>query len=155
MATSAYRVRLLAAVLVTVPSPAVAAPSCVVGTIADLPGPARWLGPCADGRAEGLGVLRTGPAAPFGFFAGRMAGGRAGAGLIVRPDGLFEVAVGFDATGQPLPTDSLHPERQDAVFKLAATAARTTADRFARAGNRGSADFYRHLSQQITAGQPE
>lgn len=149
------RVQQLAVLLVGMPAMAAAEPACATASPAGLSGPARWLGPCAAGHAEGLGVLRTGSAAPFGFFAGHMTAGRPGAGLIVRPDGLFEVASGFDAAGRPLPTDSLHPERQDAVFKLAAAAARATADRLGRAGNRSSADYYRRLARRITAGQPE
>lgn len=131
------------------------AAACATGVIADLPGAAQWQGACLGGRADGLGVLRVGAAAPFGFFAGRMAGGRPGAGVAILPNGLFEPAAGFDPRGHPISTDSLHPEQQDAVFKLAARAARATADRFARAGNRGSADFYRTLAARIQSGEPE
>ena len=153
------RSRALLAFALLVTSPFVVAatpdPSCPAVKPADLPGPARWLGPCPSGRAEGMGVLRIGAAAPFAFFAGRMAAGRLGEGVVVRPDGLFEVAVGFDARGRSLPTDSLHPEQQDEVFAVAVQAAQATANRFTQLKNRGSADFYRRLALRIRNGLPE
>ena len=129
--------------------------SCLVPAPAGLHGPGRWLGSCPDGRAEGMGVLRTGTAQPFGFFAGRMSAGHPGPGLVIRPDGLFVPAAGFNAAGHPLPTDSLHPEQQDRLFALAANAAQATAARFAQIGNRSSAVYYRKLAARIRNGLPE
>ncbi|MBZ6382561.1 hypothetical protein [Sphingomonas sanguinis] len=58
--------------------PPAAQNSCRVTIPADLSQrPARWLGPCAQGMAEGLGVLRLGTGEPYQFFLGRMAGVRA------------------------------------------------------------------------------
>ena len=128
---------------------------CLVPAPAGLHGPGRWFGLCPDGRAEGMGVLRTGVAKPFGFFAGRMSAGRPGPGLVIRPDGLFVPAAGFDASGHPLPTDSLRPEQQDRLFALAANAAQATAGRFAQIGDRMSAAYYRKLAARIRNGLPE
>ena len=77
------------------PSPAEAGRACTAPPPAGLAGPARWFGPCPRGQAEGMGVLRTGSAQPFGFFAGRMSAGRPGAGLVIQPNGLFAPAAGF------------------------------------------------------------
>lgn len=137
-------------------APARAQPvGCVASGVADLQPPTRWLGRCVDGLANGLGVIRAGVSAPYGFFAGRMTKGRPGAGVIILRNGLFEVAASFEARGKPIDTDSLHPELQDAVFALAARAARATADRFRSTGNRASADYYKRLADRIEHSLPE
>ncbi len=149
---------LMAALLFTIfatPAASQAGGGCGSAGIADLPSSTHWMGSCTGGRAEGIGVLRAGAVAPFGFFAGRMRAGRPGAGVIILANGMFEVAAAFDSDGHPVPTDSLHPEQQDEVFALAARAARATADRFARAGNRASANYYRGLARRIANGQSE
>lgn len=144
-----------AALASAAPPPAESGAGCQARIPADLPRPGRWLGPCVRGRAEGLGVLRTGKTQPYGFFAGRMAAGRPGQGMMIRPDGLFGPAAGFDAAGRALPTDSLHPEQEDRLFALAANAAEATAVRFSQTGNRASASYYRRLAARIRNSQPE
>lgn len=128
---------------------------CRIAPLADFRGaPAAWLGECRDGQAEGLGVVRSGTAAPYRFFAGEAHGGRAARGLIVTDSGWF-AAAGFDGTGRRIDIRSGDPNAYHALFMLAARAARTTAQRFAAAGNRGSSAYYERLAAKIAAGEPE
>ena len=138
-----------------VPRP-VAAPACAAAVPAEFAlRPARWLGGCALGKADGLGVMRFGAAAPFAFFAGRMRAGRPVTGMLINPDGLFRPARGFDARLGAIDTDGNRPAEQDAVFRLASRAAEATARRFAATGNPGSAGFYHAMAERIGNGQPE
>ncbi len=116
--------------------------------------PVQWLGACPAGHAEGLGVIRAGRAEPYRFFAGEARGGRPLRGLIV-VDGGFYAAAAFDARGTRQDVTSGDPNEFHALFVLATRAALATAQRFAAAGNRGSAAYYQRLAKQIRDGEPE
>ncbi|RZM34976.1 MAG: hypothetical protein EOP67_14190, partial [Sphingomonas sp.] len=83
-----------------------AEPPCRFKVPADLDAaPARWLGECGKGTAEGLGIMRAGTGEPYAFFAGRMKGGvpvhgllmlrsgGAGGGLGIREDAVVLLGV--------------------------------------------------------------
>lgn len=91
---------------------------------------------------------------PYRFFAGQARAGRPVKGLIVIKDG-FYTADSFDAHGTRRDITSGDPTEFHALYVLAARAALATAQRFAAAGNRGSAAYYRRLAKQIHDGEPE
>ena len=115
--------------------------------------PTRWLGECRAGQAEGLGVLRAGAAEPYQFFFGLMRGGKPLRGLLRGPDEGWEEAASFDVRGHNVSTSN--PVAFDSLYKLATAASRATAQRFAAAGNRGSAVYYQRLANKIRDGEPE
>lgn len=117
--------------------------------------PARWLGSCRNGAADGLGVVRAGTAEPYAFFAGRMLGGRPAEGLLLLHEGGMMVAVRFDAALRVVNSDGLRPAEDDRVFAQAQAAALETAARFRQEGNRASADYYAALAQRIVVSRPE
>ena len=132
-----------------------AAPPCRFKVPADLDAaPARWLGECGNGTAEGLGVLRAGTGEPFAFFAGRMRGGMPMHGLLMLRSGSWMVPVRFDGSLRAVSQNG-HPEQEDRVFADAQAAARSTAARFRQAGNAASADYYTRLARRIVDGRPE
>jgi hypothetical protein len=116
--------------------------------------PAHWLGGCADGAAEGLGVLRVGMAEPYQFFLGEMHAGMPVRGMLKEADG-WEMAAHFDAAQAIVSPRSWDPKDSHAMYLLAARAARTTANRFASSGNHGSAAYYARLAMEVTDGEPE
>ncbi len=131
-------------------------PSCRVEAPADLDAsPARWLGACPNGAAEGPGILRSGDHEPYAFFAGRMQAGRPVDGLLMLSAGGWMVAVRFDASLHVVSSDGLDPKVDDRVFAQARAAALATAETFRRAGNTASADYYTRLAQRIVDGRPE
>lgn len=128
-------------------------PGCLAAVPASLTAsPATWLGGCQAGKAEGLGVLRTGRAEPFQFFFGQMHAGEPVKGLMRVRDG-WEDAIRFDAHYHNIGASD--QVAFDALYKLATRAANATAQRFAAAGNRGSAAYYQRLAKQIQDGEPE
>ena len=130
--------------------------ACQFQTPADLDAaPARWLGACINGAADGLGIIRAGTEEPYAFFAGQMQGGRPTEGLLVLREGGWMVAVRFDEAFRVVSSGGLRPEEDDHVFAQAHAAALETAARFRQDGNRGSADYYASLAQRITEGRPE
>lgn len=139
--------------------PAVAASAtaaCRFQAPADLDAaPARWLGGCRDGVADGLGVVRAGTAEPYAFFAGRMQGGQPAQGVLLLHAGGLMVAVGFDPALRAVSSDGLRPEEDDLVFAQARAAALDTAARLRREGNLGSADYYAALAQRIVDSRAE
>lgn len=116
--------------------------------------PARWLGGCTNGAAEGLGVMRAGSAEPYQFFFGEMHAGAPVRGMLKEADG-WEMAASFDAARGIVSPRSWDPKDSHAMYLLAARASRTTAQRFASAGNHGSAAYYEKMARDITNGEPE
>ncbi len=109
--------------------------------------PARWLGPCAKGAAEGLGVLSLGTAEPYQFFLGRMANGRPIQGVLKVNGSQVIPAYRFDAEGRGVNPDGNHPEQPTQVSRTGSAGASAVAARFAAAGNMGSAAYYHKLAQ--------
>lgn len=132
------------------------APSCRVEVPAELSTrPARWLGECRNGVAEGLGVTRFGAAAPYEFFAGRMRAGRLVDGVLILKSDLMMVAVRFDAQRRVVVSDGLRPSEDEAVFRTAAAGAEAVSKRMAVSGNRSSAAYYAALAKRIRNAPPE
>ncbi|MET0548340.1 MAG: hypothetical protein ABW002_03595 [Xanthomonas sp.] len=117
--------------------------------------PARWLGECRDGAAEGLGIVRAGRAEPYAFFAGRMQDGRPASGLLLLRAGGMQVAMRFDAALHAVDSDGLRPEQDDRVFAQARDAALAAAARLRRQGNPASAAYYTALAQRIVDSRAE
>ncbi len=127
---------------------AAASAPCRVTIPADLTQrPARWLGPCAKGAAEGLGVLRLGTGEPYQFFLGRMADGRPVRGVLKVNGSQVIPAYRFDAEGRGMNPVGNRPEQLTQVFGTGSAGASAAAARFAAAGNMGSAAYYRKLAQ--------
>ncbi len=116
--------------------------------------PARWLGDCGNGLAEGLGVMRAGSAEPYQFFFGEMHAGSPVRGML-KEGGGWEMAARFDAARVAVSPRSWTPEASHAMYVLAARAAQTAARQFASVGNRSSEAYYERLAQDITKGEPE
>ncbi|WP_034161136.1 hypothetical protein [Sphingomonas sp. ERG5] len=137
------------------PSIAAAKP-CRAEMPADLTtAPGHWLGDCRNGMADGLGVTRSGRAAPYEFFAGRMRDGRLVDGVLVLKSGLMMVAIRFDEQRHVVVSDGLRPSEDEAVFRTATAAAETVSKRFAAAGSRSSAAYYANLAKKIRNAPPE
>jgi len=146
----------MAAALLLMAGQTGAEPPCRFKVPADLDAaPARWLGECGKGTAEGLGILRAGTGEPYAFFAGRMKGGLPVHGLLMLRSGGWMVPVRFDGALRTVSQDGLHPEQDDRVFADAEAAARATAARLRRTGNATSAAYYVRLARQIVDGRPE
>jgi hypothetical protein len=145
---------ILAGLLCAAPSSAGTAP-CRVQPVADFGNaPAQWLGACPAGRADGLGVIRSGRAEPYKFFSGEVRAGRPVRGLLITEDGWF-AAASFDADGRRRDITSGDPNAYHALYVLAARSASASAQRFAAAGNRASATYYQRLAKKIADGEPE
>jgi hypothetical protein len=117
--------------------------------------PARWLGECPQGAAEGLGVLRGGTGEPYAYFAGVMHQGRPAEGLLMLKAGGWMLAVAFDESLKVVSNGGLHPEWDDRAFERAHAGALATAGWFKRQGNQGSAAYYTRMAQSIIDGRPE
>lgn len=129
---------------------------CVAAPPAELAQrPARWLGACAAGRAQGPGVLRLGAREPYAFFLGRMADGKPVRGLVMDASGSYEAARAFDLANKAILADADHLREQDDAWALAAQGARNTAQRFSTVGNPASAAYYRRLAFKVTHDRPE
>lgn len=130
------------------PAPA-AATACVAAVPADLAKrPARWLGGCTGGKAEGPGVLRLGTAEPFQFFTGTMKAGRPVRGVLKVNASQLVAAYAFDQRLEAIVPDGNRPAELDATFRTGSAGAAETARRFAAAGNQASAAFYRRMADQ-------
>lgn len=116
--------------------------------------PARWLGNCVNGMAEGLGVMQAGSAEPYQFFLGEMHAGTPVRGMLKEADG-WEMAAHFDEARAVKSPRSWEPKDSHAMYVLAARAARAMAARFSSSGNRSSAAYYERLAQEVTNGEPE
>ncbi|RZL81870.1 MAG: hypothetical protein EOP66_05530 [Sphingomonas sp.] len=122
-------------------------PSCRVQVPADLDsGNAVWLGACARGRAQALGVLRVGARAPYQFFLGRVEAGRPVTGVLVLDRSQLMDAVRFDSALRAVHTDGLKPGEIEGVFRIASAGAQAAAQRFLASGNRSSAAFYAKMA---------
>jgi hypothetical protein len=105
----------------------------------------QWSGPCAAGKASGLGVLRAyAKDKPTQVFYGRLTAGHPTLGVLDHPNGFM---AGEVASGAIQPTD----DRQLTInaFRVAEQAARQAAARFNAAGNKSSAQFYAHKAEQL------
>lgn len=116
--------------------------------------PARWLGHCVNGSAEGAGTMRAGTAEPYQFFFGEMHAGLPVRGIMKESDG-WEMATSFDASRVGVVNRSMEGSESHDMYVLAARAARVTAQIFSSAGNRSSAAYYERLAREITDGEPE
>jgi len=106
---------------------------------------AAWFGPCADGRANGLGVLRAYVGGkPGEAFFGRMALGDMVFGVMETADGY---AAGEFANGRALESDDR--QKLIAAFRTGAQGARAASDLFERENNPGSAQFYAGKADQL------
>jgi hypothetical protein len=124
-----------------------AASACAATPPAELTArPAMWLGPCAGGRAEQLGVLRLGRTAPHQFFLGRMRAGKPVQGVLVLNASQLKDAVRFDARMNAVNSDPNRQGEIESVFRVASSAAAATARRFEVLRNPGSARFYRDMA---------
>ena len=108
--------------------------------------PMTWLGPCAGGRAEQLGVLRLGAAAPHQFSLGRMRAGKPVQGVLILNASQVKDAVRFDGGMNAVYSDPNRQGEIESVFRVASSAAAATARRFKGSGNAGSARFYRDMA---------
>jgi hypothetical protein len=117
--------------------------------------PARWLGDCPQGAADGLGVLRGGVDEPYAYFVGVMHQGRPAEGLLMLKAGGWMLAVAFDESLKVVSNGGLHPEWDDRAFDQAHAGALSTARWFRRQGNQASAAYYTCLAQSIIDGRPE
>lgn len=134
----------------------VAAQPCRAEMPADLTtAPGHWLGECKNGMAEGLGVTRSGRAAPYEFFAGRMRDGHLVDGVLLLKSGLMMVAIRFDEQRRVVVSDGLRPSEDEAVFRIGSAAAEAVSKRFAAAGSRSSATYYANLAKKIRDAPPE
>ncbi len=109
-------------------------------------GSARWDGECVSDIANGLGVLKEQQGTQVKrLFFGRVQHGELAEGVIEVPEQGF--LAGRFEHGHLRPSD----DRQTliAAFAVAAQAAAAAAERFAQAGNSGSASFYRSKEQAL------
>ena len=136
-------------------APAFASAACSVDTPPlTVARPGVWLGTCAGGQADGLGVIRLGAREPYSFFAGRVHGGKLVRGVGME-DGMFFKAYGFKPDGDLIEPDSLQPGQSDVVIATAVAGAKATARWFATRGNAASSSYYRKLAVHIVNMQPE
>ena len=124
-----------------------AAPACAASVPADLAKrPARWLGGCARGKAEGPGVLRLGTTEPFQFFTGTMKAGRPVRGVLKVNASQLVAAYAFDQWLEAIVPDGNRPVELDATFRTGSAGAAAVARRFAAAGNKASAAYYQRMA---------
>ncbi len=108
-------------------------------------GSTRWDGECKAGQADGLGVLKEYSGASVKrIYFGRLKNGSPDLGVVDQPDGYV---AGQFADGKPLVSD----DRQVFVsaFAEAEKAAKQTAGRLAKAGNKASAAFYQNKARAL------
>jgi hypothetical protein len=104
-----------------------------------------WDGACAEGKANGQGVLRGyRQGASTRIFFGRMKQGELNLGVIEAEDGFI---AGEFVDGVALP----NPERNTAIqaFELASAAAKELGLRLKKRKNASSAAYYLHKSKEL------
>lgn len=106
----------------------------------------RWIGPCRNGRANGLGVIRTGIGNDIRLFAGKMDQGRPVAGYFDTPPDTAGPSLRFKGT-QGLPVRNSLEARQACM--IAADGAASAAAILGREGNKASATFYARWSRTL------
>ncbi len=120
-------------------------------------GAAEWIGPCAAGKADGIGVVRVGiKAGGVRMFYGVMKAGVPVEGMLGDSSATgFRVAAGFDA--KLLVNETLPAELQQSpkYWKEAASAARVAAKHYAGLGNGASAKFYEGRARELDKGPGE
>ncbi len=124
------------------------------------PGNAEWLGSCAAGLAEGVGVLRVAqPDGRVALFYGQLRQGIPTKGIFGDSDGHFTNPVhSFSPrTGHSIDDNSTaNPAGQDVhLWSLAASAALAAAKHYDALGNKASADFYRSRARDLSRGPGE
>ncbi len=105
----------------------------------------RWDGDCLAGQADGVGVLKEFSGSSVKrFYFGSMKDGSPQLGVVDQTDGYI---AGRFINGNVVASD----ERQDYVsaFAEAEKAANHVAGRFAKAGNKGSAAFYKGKAKAL------
>jgi hypothetical protein len=131
------------------PGPA-AAGSCWFATLERFEGRTlKWEGECADGKANGKGVLRAYPKAGSPdkavlIFFGTLERGEPKLGVIDTPDGFM---AGEFVKGKL--QDSGDPNVTSRAFKIATEAATFVSERLKAAGNAASATFYAKKAQSL------
>ena len=124
------------------------APACRVQTPVDVEkGVATWLGPCRNGVAEGVGVLRIQHKLDWSLFLGRAAGGKPVTGTLYLTPQTPVAATRFDGAGHVVSGES--PAADHQAFLLGAAAAKAASARFAAEKNARSAAFYARLAADL------
>jgi hypothetical protein len=128
-----------------------AAPSCRAVAPAPIAGgAATWIGPCANGRAEGVGTLRVARSTGTpGLFYGRMTRGRPFSGVMATPEGDWRPAWRFDAALRPRDDPSGERQSSIATFRLAEAGAAEASRRYRAAGNAASARFHADQGRRL------
>lgn len=104
-----------------------------------------WDGPCKEGKAHGLGVLRAyKKGATTLLFFGNLEQGELRLGVIEGSDGYIP---GPFHEGKPLP-DAEH-NAIIAAFRVASEAAKAYSQRLTQAGNKSSAAFYAKKAKEL------
>ncbi|WP_420138005.1 hypothetical protein [Sphingomonas sp.] len=106
-----------------------------------------WLGPCRNGVAEGLGVVRIQHQLDWSLFLGRVAGGKPVTGaLYLTPQNLV-AATRFDSAGHVVSGDN--PAADHQAFLLGAAVAKQAAVHFTAEKNARSAAFYARIAASL------
>ena len=131
---------------------------CRFAVPADLPvGWAEWIGACAGGKADGLGVVRVGTAGGGAqMFYGVVKAGMPVEGMMGDSGSSgWRVVPGFD--GRMHVDETLPAEMQQSpkYWKEAAAAARVAARHYAGVGNGASAKFYEGQAKVLDRGPGE
>ena len=116
-----------------------------------------WIGPCAAGKANGVGVVRVGIAAGGArMFYGVMKAGVPVEGMLGDSAAIgFRVAAGFDAGLRVDETLPAELQQSPKYWKEAAQAARVAARHYAGVGNGASAKFYEGQAKMLDRGPGE
>lgn len=115
-----------------------------------LPGnTAHWTGPCRNGLADGLGLLRVygrrdGAAAISATFYGEMVAGSIVFGVVDTGEGYL---AGRFEDGRFQDSDDFNTRLR--AFRTASSAARAASARFAQDGNANSAAYYRRMAARL------
>lgn len=123
---------------------ATAAPTCrAVAPAAIASGTATWIGPCANGMAEGVGTLRVARRGGSpGLFFGKMVRGRPFSGVMPTDRGDWRPAWRFDAGLKAQDDPSGDRQASIDIYRLAAAGANEASRRYRATGNLASARFY-------------
>jgi hypothetical protein len=110
-------------------------------------GVATWLGPCRNGVAEGVGVLRVQHQLDWSLFLGRAAGGKPVSGALYLTPQTLVAATRFDGAGHVVSGEN--PAADHQAFLLGAAAAKQAAAHFGGEKNARSAAFYTRLATSL------
>ena len=132
-------------------------PTCRFAPPADLPaGKPVWIGPCADGKADGFGVVRVADTKGAKMFYGLVKAGIPVEGMMGDSTGnLSQIVTGFDASlhfDKSLPAEL---QQDPKYWKEAAGAARWAAGYYQSLGNKASSSFYLRQAKVFDRGPGE